>query len=113
MIGMGFSITCTDSTYEYFRDNGIACSLISKNHVIMALKDREISMVINTPTRGKLADRLGFVLRRTSMEFNVPCITSMDTLAALLSVMAAGRIEEHQIPLHEYLNARNDKEPAI
>jgi carbamoyl-phosphate synthase large subunit len=62
-------------------------------------------MVINTPTRGKLLDRLGFILRRTSMEFNVPCITSMDTLGALLSVMTAKDIEIHHIPLHEYLKA--------
>ncbi len=60
-------------------------------------------MVINTPTRGKLQDRLGFMLRRTAMEFNVPCITSMDTLSALLSVMSADAIEEHHIPLNMYL----------
>ena len=68
-----------------------------------ALKDSKISMVINTPTRGKLLGRLGFILRRTSMEFNVPCITSMDTLHALLSVMEADGIETHNIPLGDYL----------
>ena len=102
MISMGFRIACTDQTYEYFLINGIACSLIYKNDVIRVLKDGKISMVINTPTRGKQPDRLGFVLRRTTMEFNVPCITSMDTLKALLDVMTAEEIEEHHIPLSEY-----------
>jgi hypothetical protein len=37
------------------------------------------------------------------MEFNVPCVTSMDTLGALLSVMTAQDIAVHHIPLHEYL----------
>ncbi len=103
MKDMGFAIACTDHTYDYFSKQGLDCTLVSKDHVIMALKDRQISMVINTPTRGKLLDRLGFILRRTAMEFNVPCITSMDTLKALLSVMSADNIEEHHIPLGDYL----------
>lgn len=100
---MGFSIVCTDHTHSYFSEQGIDCSLVTKDDVIMALKDRKVGMVINTHTRGKLMGRLGFVMRRTAMEFNVPCITSMDTLSALLSVMSAKNIEEHHIPLHEYL----------
>ncbi|MGE5495139.1 MAG: carbamoyl-phosphate synthase large subunit [Burkholderiales bacterium] len=102
MIDLGFSVACTDSTYESFSDLGVKCSLISKRNVIKALKNREVSMVINTPTRGKQQARLGFVLRRTAMEFNIPCITSMDTLKALLSVMSAEHIEEHYIPLGGY-----------
>jgi carbamoyl-phosphate synthase large subunit len=102
MIDLGFSVACTDFTYESFSELGVKCSLISKRNVIKALKNREVSMVINTPTRGKQQARLGFVLRRTAMEFNVPCITSMDTLKALLSVMSAEHIEEHYIPLGGY-----------
>ncbi len=100
---MGFAIACTDKTYGYFAAEGLDCKLVSKDDVVLALKDKKISMVINTPTRGKLSDRLGFLLRRTAMEFNVPCITSMDTLGAMLSVMTAENIEEHHIPLGDYL----------
>ncbi len=100
---MGFAIACTDKTYGYFAAEGLDCKLVSKDDVVLALKDKKISMVINTPTRGKLSDRLGFLLRRTAMEFNVPCITSMDTLGAMLSVMTAESIEEHHIPLGDYL----------
>ncbi len=103
MTDMGFSIACTDNTYDYFSSRGIKCGLISKDDVIMAVKNRKISMVINTPTRGKQRQRQGFILRRTAMEFNVPCITSMDTLSALLFVMSAPNINEHHIPLNEYL----------
>ena len=100
---MGFVIACTDKTYGHFKAEGLDCTLVSKNEVVPVLKDKKISMVINTPTRGKLSDRLGFMLRRTAMEFNVPCITSMDTLGAMLSVMTAENIEEHHIPLGDYL----------
>jgi len=100
---MGFSVVCTDKTYRAFSGEGLECGLVGKDEVVTALKDKKISMVINTPTRGKLSDRLGFMLRRTAMEFNVPCITSMDTLGAMLSVMTAQSIEEHHIPLGDYL----------
>ncbi|NLT98275.1 MAG: ATP-grasp domain-containing protein, partial [Christensenellaceae bacterium] len=109
MLGMGFDIAATDGTHAAFAANGIRCRLVPHEDVVRALKEREISMVINTPTRGKLLDRLGFIIRRTAIEFNIPCITSMDTLAALLSVMTAQDIKEHCIPLQEYLNY--DKEP--
>jgi len=104
MLSMGFEIAATEGTHATFAAHGIDCRLIPHEDAVAALKEREISMVINTPTRGKLLDRIGFILRRTSMEFNVPCITSMDTLAALLSVMTAQDIREHYIPLQEYLN---------
>ncbi len=103
MLGMGFVVAATDGTHANFAAGGIDCQLIPHDDAVRAIKEREISMVINTPTRGKLLDRLGFILRRTSMEFNVPCVTSMDTLGALLSVMTAKDIEIHHIPLNEYL----------
>jgi carbamoyl-phosphate synthase large subunit len=108
MIGMGFAVAGTEGTHAHFMAHGIDCRLIPHDDAIRALKEHELSMVINTPTRGKLLDRLGFILRRTAMEFNVPCVTSMDTLCALLSVMTAGDIHERHIPLHEYL--KFDKE---
>ena len=105
MISMGFTVAATEGTHATFAAGGIDCQLIPHDDAVRAIKEHEISMVINTPTRGKLLDRLGFILRRTSMEFNVPCITSMDTLGALLSVMTAKEINVHHIPLHEYLKA--------
>ena len=105
MISMGFAVAATEGTHATFAADGIDCRLIPHDDAVRAIKEHEISMVINTPTRGKLLDRLGFILRRTSMEFNVPCITSMDTLGALLSVMAAKDLDVHHIPLHEYLKA--------
>jgi carbamoyl-phosphate synthase large subunit len=102
MYDIGFKIACTDDTHEYFISACIECALVPKSEVLKVLKEKKVSMVINTPTRGKQPTRLGFSLRRTAMEFNVPCITSIDTLNALLSVMTARKIEEHYIPLGEY-----------
>jgi carbamoyl-phosphate synthase large subunit len=34
-----------------------------------------------------MPERKGFILRRTSMEYNIPCITSLDTTNAVLSIL--------------------------
>lgn len=104
MIDMGFTIAGTDGTCAFYREHGLKCMLIKKEDVVVAIKNHKVSMVVNTPTRGKLKDRIGFILRRTTMEWDVSCITSLDTLSALLSIMDASDIEQHLIPLHEYLN---------
>lgn len=69
-----------------------------------AIKNDRVQLVINTPTKGKISSRLGFLLRRTSMEYNIPCITSLDTANAVLEVIEhiAGNKETEIYPLDEY-----------
>lgn len=105
---MGYIITATDATYDFFNDKGLNCRLISKDDVIKAIKDEEIDLVINTPTRGKLENRLGFKLRRTAMEFNTPCITSLDTANAVLSVIDIKEKDLQVISLDKYAQARKE-----
>jgi len=103
MAAMGYRIFATDGTCAYFTENSLHCELVKKESMLAALKEGDIGLVVNTPTRGKQLDRQGFVLRRTAMEFNVPCITSIDTAGAMLSVLMDAGAEETCIPLHAYL----------
>jgi carbamoyl-phosphate synthase large subunit len=84
LLKMGYKLCATDDTYHYLKDNGINIRLTPMDEVQQWLKEDKIDMVINTPTKGKISTRNGFFLRRTSMEFNVPCITSLDTVNAIL-----------------------------
>ena len=103
MLALGYKIYASEGTFKYFTNASIQCALIRQADLLPALKEGDIGLAVNTPTRGKQADRRGFILRRTSMEFNVPCITSTDTLNAMLNVLMEGDIKEICIPLHEYL----------
>ena len=102
MNNLGFKILATNKTYEYFSKHDLACKLIDKDDLIKTIKDGGVSLIVNTPTKGKIKDRTGFLLRRTSMEFNINCITSMDTVKAMMSVLEKGEIETTAIPLDEY-----------
>lgn len=44
-----------------------------------------IDLVIDTPTQGRDKSRDGFLIRRTSIETGIYCITSMDTARALVT----------------------------
>ena len=44
----------------------------------------EISLIINTPTKGSQQNRDGFKIRRCAVERSIPCLTSLDTAKALL-----------------------------
>jgi len=92
---LGFDIAATDKTYEYLKGEGMKVEHIPAGEVLEYIKSDKLSLVINTPTRGKIPSRLGFMIRRTAIEFNVPCITSLDTTKAALEVL-------------EYINGKND-----
>jgi carbamoyl-phosphate synthase large subunit len=46
----------------------------------------EVDLVINTPTKGKDAEREGFMIRRAAIEKNIGVITVLDTIKTLIEV---------------------------
>ncbi len=99
MEACGFGIAGTAGTYQYFKKGGLVCE--KTQNTLEQIKQSEFALVINTPTRGKQSEREGFKLRRTAVGFNVSCITSMDTVRSMLTVMQS-EAAPAVIPLHEY-----------
>ena len=54
-----------------------------KDSIIDLIESGKINFVINTPTKGKQANRDGFKIRRMAVECKIPCFTSLDTVNAL------------------------------
>jgi carbamoyl-phosphate synthase large subunit len=83
---LGFNIKATEGTYEFLASKGIESQLILKLHegrpnIIDALKNKEIQLVINTPS-GKLSQYDDSYIRKTAIKYKVPYMT---TLAAALA----------------------------
>jgi carbamoyl-phosphate synthase large subunit len=87
LASLGFRLFATEDTYSYLSGVGVEVDLMQDNEIIEAVKKDEIQLVINTPTKGKISSRSGFHLRRTAMEYSIPCLTSLDTTNAMLEVM--------------------------
>lgn len=101
---MGFKLYATKKTASHFLKKGIPVNSIEKKDAIKLIRDGHIDMVINTPTHGKEPHRDGFNIRRTCTEFNIPCITSLDTAKAIVKVLEYKDKEINIIPLQNYRN---------
>jgi len=92
LIHLGFSIAATKGTADLLRKHGLEVEEVNKikegsPHVVDIIKKGEIDLVINTLTRGKIPARDGFRIRRAAVEFNVPCLTSLDLVLAVVEVL--------------------------
>ena len=97
----GFNIYATSGTAKFLEDNGVEATVIEKlwegkNSIIDLIESGKINFVINTPTKGKQANRDGFKIRRMSVECKIPCFTSLDTVNALYKAIE-NNVEEKDL----------------
>lgn len=90
---IGFRIWATEGTAKYFEEKGIPTKIgykLEENpeiNLIDLIQKGKVQYVVNTMTKGKQSERDGFQIRRMSVENGVPCLTSMDTVKAILKVI--------------------------
>lgn len=89
---IGFQVWATKGTADYFQSKQIPCKIGYKIgeeelNLIDLIHKGKVQYVVNTTTVGKKVERDGFQIRRASVENGVPCLTSMDTVEALLKVI--------------------------
>ncbi|UOF92765.1 carbamoyl-phosphate synthase (glutamine-hydrolyzing) large subunit [Fodinisporobacter ferrooxydans] len=89
LLERGYAIAATPSTAQFLEQNGIPALAIerTKDAVETFMKSGQVACVINIPTRGQERDRLGFAIRRFTVEMRIPCLTSLDTAEALIDVL--------------------------
>lgn len=84
---LGFRLMASEGTHAALAEQNIQSQCIPDEDLLETLTQDKATLVINTPTRGRIPSRQGFQLRRTAIEYNIPCITSLDTVNVLLEVM--------------------------
>lgn len=89
---IGFKIWATKGTSKYFNERNIPTKIGYKieeetENLISLIQRGKVQYVVNTTTKGKQSLNDGFLIRRTSVENGVPCLTSMDTVEAILKVI--------------------------
>lgn len=89
---LGFTIWATQGTAKFLQDNKVpVCEIAKLNqgkpNVVDMIRSGSLGFVINTLTKGKQIQRDGFQIRRAAVEFNIPCLTSLDTANGLLKVI--------------------------
>jgi carbamoyl-phosphate synthase large subunit len=77
---MGFELIATRGTANHIRGLGLECQSVNKvlegnPHIVDAMKDGRVAMVVNTPDAGGTKD--SFSIRRTALELRLPYFTTM------------------------------------
>ncbi len=95
-IDLGFQIIATEGTLATLQAHGLEATLILKlhqgrPHVLDAVKNREIQLIINTPS-GQEAREDGLTIRRAALTYKIPIVTTIAgaraTAAAIRSLQA-------------------------
>jgi carbamoyl-phosphate synthase large subunit len=93
-IQLGFSVMATGGTRRVLQENGVNVDLVLKlhegrPHVLDAIKNRQIQLIINTPS-GQEAQSDGRLIRRSALSYKIPILTTIAgakaTLAAIRSL---------------------------
>ncbi len=104
LVGLGYDLYGTLGTAHALNTGYVPASAIghyydeSPNLQDM-IKSEKIQLIVNTPTKGRDAQRNGFRVRRMAVEYKIPCITSVDTLGALVNALKLNLEQKDISPL--------------
>ena len=88
---LGFSVGATRGTAGQMGRMKSKVEILKKvsegePNIVTRLKKGEVAFVINTPSKGKKSFTDGYKIRREAIDYNVPCIT---TIEGAMSIIAA------------------------
>jgi carbamoyl-phosphate synthase large subunit len=89
---MGFTLVATRNTADFLGRHGMPAERVAKigegkPDVVDLLKQRSLSLVINTPS-GKRARADGYSIRRSALELDIPCITNIRSVNAAVHAIS-------------------------
>ena len=117
---LGYELAATPGTWQMLDARRINAKRVNKiaegsPHVLDEIKSGAVALVINAGAAGATAQSDGYRIRRAAVEAGVACLTSLDTVRALLLALRARSDTPLYVrPLQEYVNvARADMAVAL
>lgn len=88
LLTMGYRISGTSGTAQYFKDQGLECLALKKvdegrPHCVDRIRSGEVAFVINTTT-GRRSIEASFDIRRACTDYSIPCMTESDAAEAFV-----------------------------
>jgi carbamoyl-phosphate synthase large subunit len=86
--GMGYKISATRGTAAFLEEQGLPCESVKKvhegrPHCVDRIRSGEVAFVINT-TSGRTSIEASFGIRRSCVDYSIPCITESDAAKAFV-----------------------------
>jgi carbamoyl-phosphate synthase large subunit len=122
LVGLGFELLATSGTAEVLRRNGISATVVRKQSegegphgektIVQLIHDGQVDLIVNTPygTGGRLD---GYDIRTAAVARGVPCLTTVQALAAAvqgIEALGRGEIGVRSLQEHaEHLTAAREE----
>ncbi|MFW5779184.1 MAG: carbamoyl-phosphate synthase large subunit [Coleofasciculus sp.] len=109
LMDLGFNVIATEGTRKALKDHGLQVDLILKlhqgrPHVLDAIKNKQIQLIINTPT-GEDAQADGRLIRRTALAYKIPIITTIAGAKATAGAIRSLKSQPLDVKaLQDYIN---------
>ncbi|MEW9698067.1 carbamoyl-phosphate synthase large subunit [Paenibacillus sp. SI8] len=102
---LGYKIIATGGTAVALQEAGLPVNTVNKlsegsPNILDLIRSGEAQFVVNTLTKGKTPERDGFRIRREAVENGVVCMTSLDTVRALVNMLEAINFSSRAMPIH-------------
>lgn len=88
LMEMGFTLSATGGTADFLESHGLACLKVKKvhqgrPHCVDRIRSGVVAFVVNT-TSGKQSVESSFSIRRSCIDYSIPCLTEVDAAKAFL-----------------------------
>ncbi|OPH47543.1 carbamoyl phosphate synthase large subunit [Paenibacillus ferrarius] len=102
---LGYKIIATGGTATAIQEAGLPVTTVHKlsegsPNILDLIRSGDAQFVVNTLTKGKEPERDGFRIRREAVENGVVCMTSLDTVRALVNMLEAINFSSRAMPIH-------------
>ena len=102
---LGYKFLATTGTCDLLASAGVEAKRVRKldeehPNILDVIKNNEVELVVNTPTKANDSKRDGFLIRRTAVERNIGVITALDTFNAIVEVKDRG-IENRDLDVYD------------
>lgn len=100
---LGYRVYATGGTAKALKEAGIPVEHVNKlsegtPNILDMIRSGGAQFVVNTLTKGRTPERDGFRIRREAVENGVVCMTSLDTVRALLNMLQVIHFNTHPMP---------------
>ncbi|TXK85834.1 carbamoyl-phosphate synthase large subunit [Paenibacillus sp. N3.4] len=102
---LGYKIIATGGTATSIAEAGLPVTTVNKlsegsPNILDLIRSGDAQFVVNTLTKGKAPERDGFRIRREAVENGVVCMTSLDTVRALVNMLESINFSSRAMPVH-------------
>jgi carbamoyl-phosphate synthase large subunit len=108
---MGFDVAATRGTHRFLRSEKVSSRKVHKvstgrPHVVDAIKNGEIQLVVNTAGASGTTAQDGYRIRRAALKYQIPYATTVAGALAMARAIAALKEEVLSVrPIQDYTGA--------